>query len=209
MPGQGFGTGHLSLYQLTIEPGTRFATLVREGSLDPLDDDDAADLFALTRDLTERVGMPAYEISNHARPGEESRHNLAYWEYRDYCGIGPGAHGRRGGIATVRHRKPENWLAAVAATGDGIVEARQLCKREQASEAMLMGLRLARGVDTAPLAARLQLSEAELYDADKVAFYEKKGLVLRDGKRLTVTQEGMPLLDALLGEIVPDGLVAA
>jgi putative oxygen-independent coproporphyrinogen III oxidase len=205
----GFGTGHLSLYQLTIEPGTRFATLVREGSLDPLDDDDAADLFALTRDLTERVGMPAYEISNHARPGEESRHNLAYWEYRDYCGIGPGAHGRRGGIATVRHRKPENWLAAVAATGDGIVEARQLCKREQASEAMLMGLRLARGVDTAPLAARLQLSEAELYDADKVAFYEKKGLVLRDGKRLTVTQEGMPLLDALLGEIVPDGLVAA
>jgi putative oxygen-independent coproporphyrinogen III oxidase len=205
----GFGTGHLSLYQLTIEPGTRFATLVREGSLDPLDDDAAADLFALTRDLTERVGMPAYEISNHARPGEESRHNLAYWEYRNYCGIGPGAHGRRGGIATVRHRKPENWLAAIAATGDGIVEARQLGKREQASEAMLMGLRLARGVDTATLAARLQLSEAELYDADKVAFYEEQGLILRDGKRLTVTPAGMPLLDALLGEIVPDGLVAA
>ncbi|OJS43028.1 coproporphyrinogen III oxidase, partial [Escherichia coli] len=109
-----FGTEHLSLYQLTIEPGTRFATDVRRGDMVPLGDDEAADLFALTREMTAAAGLPAYEISNHARPGCESRHNLAYWRYQDYAGIGPGAHGRRGGIATVRHRKPENYLAAVA-----------------------------------------------------------------------------------------------
>ena len=92
----GFGTGHLSLYQLTIEPGTRFATMVREQAFTPLDDDAAGDLYALTRELTTAAGMPAYEVSNHARPGEESRHNLTYWRYQDYSGIGPGAHGRRG-----------------------------------------------------------------------------------------------------------------
>jgi oxygen-independent coproporphyrinogen-3 oxidase len=204
-----FGTGHLSLYQLTIEPGTRFATLVREGALSPLDDDAAADLFALTRQLTEAAGLPAYEVSNHARPGEESRHNLAYWEYRDYCGIGPGAHGRRSGFATVRHRKPENWLAAVSARGHEIAEERRLGASEQAAEAMLMGLRLARGVDTAALAARLGLAEAELYDAAKVAFYESQGLLRRIGARLIVTSDGMPVLEGLLREIVPAGLLAA
>ncbi len=111
----GFGTGHLSLYQLTIEPGTRFATLAAQGSLKPLDPDAAADLFDLTRAETAAAGIPAYEISNHARPGEQSRHNLTYWRYGDYLGIGPGAHGRRGGAATLRHRKPENWLAVVTA----------------------------------------------------------------------------------------------
>ena len=116
----GFGTGHLSLYQLTIEPGTKFATMVRQRQFEPLDDDAAADLFALTRELTEAAGLPAYEVSNHARPGEESRHNLTYWRYQDYAGIGPGAHGRRGGVATVRHKKPENWLAGLSANGHGI-----------------------------------------------------------------------------------------
>ena len=205
----GFGTGHLSLYQLTIEPGTRFATLVREGALTPLGEDAAADLFALTRDLTEAAGLPAYEVSNHARPGEESRHNLAYWEYRDYCGIGPGAHGRRGGFATVRHRKPENWLAAVDAAGDGLAEVRRLAAPDQAAEAMLMGLRLARGIDTAALAARLGLAETDLYDTAKVALYERHGLVCRDGSRLVVTPLGMPVLEGLLREIVPAGLLAA
>ncbi len=93
----GFGTSHLSLYQLTIEPGTRFETMVRKGEFDPLDEDACADMFALTRELTDAAGLPAYEISNHARPGEESRHNLTYWRYQDSVGIGPGAHGRRGG----------------------------------------------------------------------------------------------------------------
>jgi putative oxygen-independent coproporphyrinogen III oxidase len=204
-----FGTGHLSLYQLTIEPGTRFATLVREGELTPLGDDAAADLFTLTRELTEAAGLPAYEVSNHARPGEESRHNLAYWEYRDYCGIGPGAHGRRGGLATVRHRKPENWLAAIETAGDGIAEVRPLGAPEQAAEAMLMGLRLARGVDTSALSARLGLPEAELYDAARVALYEQHGLLLREGPRLVITPAGMPVLEGLLREIVPAGLLAA
>ena len=120
----GFGTSHLSLYQLTIEPGTRFATDVRQGAFAPLDDDPAADLFALTREITAAAGLPAYEISNHSRPGEESRHNLAYWRYRDYVGIGPGAHGRRGGVATVRHKKPENWLKSVGEHRHGIAEER-------------------------------------------------------------------------------------
>jgi oxygen-independent coproporphyrinogen-3 oxidase len=207
--GLGFGTGHLSLYQLTIEPGTRFETMVRKGDFVPLDDDTCADLFDLTREMTAAAGLPAYEISNHARPGDESRHNLAYWRYQDYCGIGPGAHGRRGGVATVRHRKPENWLAAVAAEGDGLAEVRELGRREQAAEAMLMGLRLNEGVDLAALATRLQVPTAELCDARKLAFYQRQGLAWSEGSRVGVTEAGMPLLDALLGELVPAALVAA
>ncbi len=203
-----FGTEHLSLYQLTIEPGTRFATMVRQRQFEPLDDDAAADLFALTAEMTAAAGLPAYEISNHARPGAESRHNLTYWRYQDYCGIGPGAHGRRGGLATVRHRKPENWLDAIERQGNGIAEARALGIREQASEAMLMGLRLGEGVDLGALAARFALTPADLCDAGKADFYAAQGLVWRDGARLGVTGAGMPLLDALLAELVPEGLVA-
>ena len=203
-----YGTEHLSLYQLTIEPGTRFATMVRQRQFEPLDDDAAADLFALTAEMTTAAGLPAYEISNHARPGAESRHNLTYWRYQDYCGIGPGAHGRRGGLATVRHRKPENWLDAIARQSNGIAEARALGTREQASEAMLMGLRLGEGVDLGALEARFALTPADLCDAGKADFYAAQGLVWRDGARLGVTGAGMPLLDALLAELVPEGLVA-
>ncbi len=205
----GFGTGHLSLYQLTIEPGTRFATMVREQAFTPLDDDAAGDLFALTRERTTAAGLPAYEVSNHARPGEESRHNLTYWRYQDYCGIGPGAHGRRGGVATVRHRKPENWLAAVAKSDHGVSETRALEPREQAAEAMLMGLRLAEGVDLAAMARRFGLPEDALCDPRKNAFYTAQGLVWRNSNHIGVTEAGMPLLDALLGELVPAELVSA
>lgn len=205
----GFGTGHLSLYQLTIEPGTRFATMVREGAFVPLDDDAAADLFELTRTLTMAHGLPAYEISNHARPGERSRHNLAYWRYDDYAGIGPGAHGRRGGMATVRHRKPENWLEAIAQHGHGLCEERVLGRAEQASEALLMGLRLTEGLDLGALAQRVGLSVANLIDADRFAFYQARGLLWQQGSRVGVTAAGMPLLDALLGEVVPAELVAS
>ena len=204
----GFGTGHLSLYQLTIEPGTRFATLVREKAFIPLADDPAGDLFGLTRELTAAAGLPAYEVSNHARPGEESRHNLTYWRYGDYCGVGPGAHGRRGGLATVRHKKPENWLSAIERQGDGIDEARALGRREQASEAMLMGLRLREGVDLAGLAARFGLAEQELCDPAKLAFYSGLGLAWHQGSQIGVTGQGMPVLDAMLGELVPAELVA-
>ena len=204
-----FGTGHLSLYQLTIEPGTRFATLVREGRFTPLDDDMAGDLFALPREMTSAAGLPAYEISNHARPGEESRHNLVYWRYQDYAGIGPGAHGRRGGFATVRHRKPENFLKAVSAQHHGIADIRELGMREQAAEALLMGLRLAEGIAPAALARRFGLAETDLIDPAKRAFYTAQGLLSTRADRLIVTDAGMPLLDGLLGELVPAGLVGA
>jgi oxygen-independent coproporphyrinogen-3 oxidase len=205
----GFGTEHLSLYQLTIESGTRFASDARKGALTPLGDDPAADLFALTRAMTTAAGLPPYEISNHARPGAESRHNLAYWRYGDYLGIGPGAHGRRLGHATVRHRKPETYLAAVAAHGHGIAEERLLEPRAQAAEALVMGLRLREGVDLAALARRFALPAGDLIDADKLRFYAGLGLVRREENRVAVSEAGMPLLDALLGELVSPSLVAA
>ncbi|MEO5707668.1 MAG: radical SAM family heme chaperone HemW [Alteraurantiacibacter sp.] len=208
-----FGTGHLSLYQLTIEPGTRFATMVRQGDFAPLDDDTAADLFHLTRAMTEAAGLPAYEVSNHARPGEESRHNLAYWRYHDYAGIGPGAHGRRGGPngekwATTRHKKPENWLDAITRNGSGLQQERALSRPEQASEALLMGLRLAEGLDIPALAARFGFAPSELVDSAKVELYMRQGL-LAQGRTLRVTPEGMAVLDGLLAEVVGDSLVNA
>ena len=204
-----FGTGHLSLYQLTIEEGTRFATLARSGELVLPPEDQAADLFTLTREITAAHGLPAYEVSNHARAGEESRHNLTYWRYHDYAGIGPGAHGRRGGVATVRHKKPENWLAAVARKGDGLAEERPLPPREQAVEAMMMGLRLAEGVDVADLARRLGFSPGELVDEARLARYADLGLAWRDGDRIGATPQGMLLLNALIAELVPQDLVEA
>ncbi len=204
----GFGTSHLSLYQLTIEPGTRFATDVRLGRFEPLDDDEAADLYTLTQEMTAAADRPAYEISNHARPGEESRHNLTYWRYRDYAGIGPGAHGRRNGFATTRHRKPENYLSAVSQKGHGIAEQRALSPREQASEALVMGLRLAEGVDLAALSARFGLGRSDLVVDTAIDRYAALGLLWRDNDRIGVTIKGFPLLDALLGEVVADSLVA-
>ncbi len=201
------GTGHLSLYQLTIEEGTRFATDVRQGAFEPLDDDSAASLFTLTRAITASQGIPAYEVSNHAKPGERSRHNLAYWQYRDYCGIGPGAHGRRGGLATARHKKPENWLGSIAHNGDGIAEARSLDPREMAAEAMMMGLRLTEGADLGSLSARFGLSPDDLCDAGKTRLFESHGLIWIAGSRIGVAEAGMGVLDGLLGELVPEALV--
>jgi oxygen-independent coproporphyrinogen-3 oxidase len=203
------GTGHLSLYQLTIEPGTRFASDVRRGIFSPMEDDAAAAFYTATQARTERAGLPAYETSNHARPGGGSRHNLAYWRYQDYAGIGPGAHGRRGGSATMRHRKPENYLAAVAARGHGIAEQRALASREQASEALLMGLRLVEGVDLAELESRFALTRDQLLQPNRAAHLETLGLIATAGSRITVRPEGRPLLDAILAEIVADDLVAA
>lgn len=205
----GFGTGHLSLYQLTIEPGTRFATLVREGKLSPLDDDEAADLFALTRELTSAAGLPAYETSNHARPGEESRHNLTYWRYQDYIGIGPGAHGRRLGAATVRHKKPENFLRAVSEHGQGIVEERQLTPSEQAIEAVLMGLRLAEGISPLALAARFGFAEDEMIDRRNRESFARMGYLNDTETCLKVTEQGAPVLEALLADLVTDTIIAA
>jgi putative oxygen-independent coproporphyrinogen III oxidase len=195
----GFGTGHLSLYQLTIEAGTRFATMVAHHDFEPLDVESAAKMFEFTQDRTAEAGLPAYEISNHARPGEESRHNLSYWRYRDYAGVGPGAHGRRLGQRTVRHRKPENFLAAVARNGHGLVEEEPLSAMEAAREALVMGLRLGEGIDTEALAGRLGVDS--LVDDAAVARLEKLGLVRRNGGRLATTGAGRLLLDSILAEI--------
>ncbi|MBM0168735.1 radical SAM family heme chaperone HemW [Altererythrobacter sp. C41] len=205
----GFGTDHLSLYQLTIEPNTRFATDVRLGRFAPLDDDPAAELFEVTRAVTSEVGLPAYEVSNHARPGQESRHNLTYWRYRDYCGIGPGAHGRRGSVGTLRHKKPENWLAAVDEQGHGIREETVLSPLTRASEALLMGLRLSEGVSLPDIAGRFGLDANRLIDHHRCEMLERLGFVRRTGGRLVVTDKGMPVLDAVLGELVHPELVAA
>ncbi|MEL6877974.1 MAG: radical SAM family heme chaperone HemW [Pseudomonadota bacterium] len=202
------GTSHLSLYQLTIEPGTRFATDVRRGVFTPLNDDKAAELFAITQELTGAAGLPAYEISNHARKGEQSRHNLTYWRYQDYCGIGPGAHGRRGGVATQRHRKPENFLNAAAAQGHGISEETVLTPSDQAAEALLMGLRLVEGIDLEALSARFKLSEQQLIASRALARNLDLGLLWQRDTSIGLTPAGLPLLDALLGEIVGDDLVS-
>lgn len=198
----GFGTGHMSLYQLTIEPGTRFETLVRRGELIPADADHCADLFELTRSLTSAAGLPAYEISNHARPGEQSRHNLTYWRYGDYAGIGPGAHGRRGMLATERHRKPENYLSAIDRNGHGLSVERPLDAETRATEALLMGLRLAEGVDLSRISAATGIAEVQLIGTNAAEKLAALGLVEGAGSHVTVTEQGMPLLDAILAELV-------
>ncbi len=198
----GFGTDHLSLYQLTIEPGTRFETMVRTGAFVPADDDHGGTLYSLTQAMTVAVGVPAYEISNHARAGQESRHNLAYWRYHDYIGIGPGAHGRRLNTATQRHKKPENFLGAVERNGHGIASEETLDPATRATEALLMGLRLAQGIDLDDIAARTGIGADALLDLEAINRIAKFGLITRTGQHITVTPQGMPLLDAILPEIV-------
>ncbi|KKC24332.1 radical SAM family heme chaperone HemW [Sphingomonas sp. SRS2] len=197
-----FGTEHLSLYQLTIEPGTQFAARYAKGELSTLDPDLAADLFEQTRADTAAAGLPAYEISNHARPGAESRHNLTYWRYGSYAGIGPGAHGRRGGMATVRRKKPENWLTRVDANGHGIEQEDLLSPASRAQEALLMGLRLREGIDMDRVAATSGLPIVQLIDEAAVDRLTRQRLLTRDGANLRITEAGMLLLDAILGDIV-------
>jgi oxygen-independent coproporphyrinogen-3 oxidase len=189
----GFGTGHLSLYQLTIEPGTRFAAMAARGELAPQDPDLGADLFELTRARTAAAGLPAYEISNHARPGEESRHNLTYWRYGDYLGVGPGAHGRRVGVATARAKKPENWLTRIARDGHGMELQELLPIADQARETLVMGLRLEEGIPRARVADAVDQAAIERLSA--------LGLIAQTPDRLRVTSDGMLLLDAILAEI--------
>jgi putative oxygen-independent coproporphyrinogen III oxidase len=198
----GFGTTHLSLYQLTIEPGTRFATLVSQGKLTPADPDHGATLFELTAAMTTAVGVPAYEVSNHARAGDESRHNLSYWRYDNYLGIGPGAHGRRSGLATLRHKKPENWMGGVTRNASGLQSETPLSPEEQAREALLMGLRLHEGVDLGRIAARSGVTQHQLVSRDQVVRLQSHGLIVTNGNHLRVTPAGMLLLDHILGEIV-------
>lgn len=190
---------HLSLYQLTIERGTRFWTDHARGKFVVPDEELAAALYETTQELLAEAGLPAYEISNHARPGGESRHNLIYWRYEDYVGVGPGAHGRfmQGGakFATRRSSGPEAWLEQVESSGHGTAESETVDAGTMQREALMMGLRLAEGVDLQALAARGIAIEL---DERKLAPLIDNGLLQRDGARLQATQAGRQVLNALL-----------
>jgi putative oxygen-independent coproporphyrinogen III oxidase len=193
------GTKHLSLYQLTIEPGTRFAAMHAAGKLAQLDSDAAASLYELTDAMTSAAGLPAYEISNHARTGHESRHNLSYWRYGEYAGIGPGSHGRRLGRRTVRHRKPENFLSSLTRHGHGIVEESPLSPFEASDEALVMGLRIAEGIDIQAIADRFGVPQ--IVDWNRVDRLVASGHLHRHGTRIALSASGKLLLDHILGEI--------
>jgi putative oxygen-independent coproporphyrinogen III oxidase len=199
--------GHLSLYQLTIEPGTAFAGLARRGALAELDEDIAAVLYEITQDRLAAAGLPAYEISNHARPGSECRHNLAYWRYQDYLGVGPGAHGRltRGGVkyATRQQRSPEAWLAAVEAAGTGLEEATPLDRETEIEEMLMMGLRLCEGIacDRIERAAR---QAVETMFARRLPTLIEGGFVTMGSGRLAATPAGRLRLTAVLAELLAE-----
>jgi putative oxygen-independent coproporphyrinogen III oxidase len=193
---------HLSLYQLTIEPDTPFFGLHKAGKLNVPDEDLARDLYDLTQTVCDAAGLPAYEISNHARPGAECRHNLVYWRGHDYAGIGPGAHGRLTldgrRIATETEKRPEAWLMRVDAQGTGITLEEKLTAGEAADEYLLMGLRLAEGIDVARYSA---LSGRPL-DAKRISILREEGAVETTAEgRLRVTQSGFPLLDAVVADL--------
>jgi oxygen-independent coproporphyrinogen-3 oxidase len=192
---------HLSLYQLTIEQETPFAALHAAGKLVIPDDDNARALFDVTQDMTAARGIPAYEISNHARPGAECRHNLVYWRYHEYAGVGPGAHGRlmidRTRHATSTEKRPEAWLMRVEANGHGVVEDETLTRAEQADEYLLMGLRLAEGIDPARYAA----FAGHPLDPARIAALGAEGFVETVDGRLRVTRAGFPILDAVVADL--------
>ena len=197
---------HLSLYQLTVEPGTAYEALHRRGELVLPDEELAAALYEATAEEAGRFGLLGYEISNYAVPGRESRHNLAYWRYGDYAGIGPGAHGRVsvGGrlLATRRHRAPEPWAERVEAHGHGTMQEEPVTPEERAREALLMGLRLAEGIDEARFASRTGVALDDAVDAGVLAQAVAEGYVARANGRLVALPEGRLRLDALLGALV-------
>jgi oxygen-independent coproporphyrinogen-3 oxidase len=193
---------HLSLYQLTIEPDTPFFGLQKAGKLIVPDEDLARDLYDLTQAICSNAGLPAYEISNHARPGAECRHNLVYWRGHDYAGVGPGAHGRltidERRVATATEKRPEAWLMRVEETGTGFTVDEKLTSGEAADEYLLMGLRLTEGIDIARYSA---LSGRSL-DPKRISILRGEGAVetTADG-RLRVTKSGFPLLDAVVADL--------
>ena len=195
-------TEHLSLYQLTIEPDTPFDTLRATGKLVVPDEDTARALYDVTQETCDRAGLPAYEVSNHARPGTECRHNLVYWRAHEYAGIGPGAHGRLDidGVrhATATEKRPESWLMRVESLGHGLVTDDVLTRDERADEFLLMGLRLAEGIDP----ARYQAIAGRPLDPARIAELTAHGLVERSGDgSLRVTQAGFPVLDAVVADL--------
>jgi putative oxygen-independent coproporphyrinogen III oxidase len=197
-----FGTDHLSLYQLTIEPQTPFALLHRNGELVIPDDDVAAGLYETTQELTQNAGLPAYEISNHARPGSESRHNLIYWRYGDYAGVGPGAHGRLAlkgkRMATATERLPERWREKVEKNSRAFAEVVAVPGADAAREHLLMNLRLAEGLDLAAYEKRWGARP----DAQKIAALEAEGFLTLRNDILTATPQGRLLLNAVIARLL-------
>ncbi|MGJ4940999.1 radical SAM family heme chaperone HemW [Bradyrhizobium sp. HKCCYLS1011] len=193
---------HLSLYQLTIEEGTPFFGLHAAGKLRTPDEGLARALYDVTQEICSRHGLPAYEISNHARPGAECRHNLVYWRGQEYAGIGPGAHGRLdiNGVryATATDKRPEAWLMRVEANGHGVMTDDTLNREERADEFLLMGLRLAEGIDPKRYAA----ISGRALDPRRIALLREEGAIMVDADgRLRVTQEGFPVLDAVVADL--------
>src|SRR5581483_750563 len=192
---------HLSLYQLTIEAGTPFAARHEAGSLQIPDGELAEELYLITQDMCEAAGLPAYEISNHARPGSESRHNLLYWRGHDYAGVGAGAHSRitTGGVkrALSTIKSPERWLAQVEASGHGITSDEALSPEDAAEEYLLMGLRLAEGIDLSRLAA----IGGSALSQDRLAALESDGLIAVNGSRLRASRGGRLVLNRLILEL--------
>jgi len=199
--------GHLSLYQLTIEPGTAFHQKQQRGQLHTPDEDTQAELWDATQELTEAAGLPAYEVSNHAAPGEESRHNLTYWRYGEYAGIGPGAHGRvllEGvRLATAGIRAPEAWLAAVETRGSGSEAPDALDPSIQAGEMLMMGLRTAEGVSRRAFREVTGCSLEDVIEPKRLRALEGDGYVALDAMSLRVTPAGRRVLNAVLRQLLP------
>ena len=198
----GYVGDHVSLYQLTIEPDTMFERLRDAGKLKLPDEELSLALFQTTREVTYARGLPAYEVSNHARPGGESRHNLIYWRYGEYAGIGPGAHGRlvtaKGRLAQETERHPEMWLTLVESEGNGVIESTPLSREEQGDEFLLMGLRLSEGVD--PRA--FEKVSGRPIDPDRLESLIEDGFLERDERgRIRVTAMGAPLLDTVVADV--------
>jgi putative oxygen-independent coproporphyrinogen III oxidase len=193
---------HLSLYQLTIEPDTPFHTLHKTGKIAVPDEDTARALYDTTQEVCDAAGLPAYEISNHARSGAECRHNLVYWRAHEYAGFGPGAHGRLDidgeRHATVTERRPEAWLMRVESLGHGVVGEDTLLRSQMADEFLLMGLRLAEGIDP----ARYERLAGRALDPRRIKILQQEGAIelTRSGK-LRVTQSGFPVLDAVVADL--------
>jgi putative oxygen-independent coproporphyrinogen III oxidase len=196
-----FGTEHLSLYQLTIEEGTPFSARVRGGTLIPLPDEPAVELYEETQELMERAGVPAYEISNHARLGHECRHNLLYWRYGNYLGVGPGAHGRisRKGapVSTTTERGPERWLARVAAQGNGFDSFVTITPLDASREHLLMNLRLRNGIHRGGYRERWGRD----VNADCIRMLENAGFLEDDGIHLRATAKGRLVLNTIIATL--------
>jgi oxygen-independent coproporphyrinogen-3 oxidase len=199
-----FGTEHLSLYQLTVEPGTAYATLARQGKLAVPDDDTGAELYETTQEICDQAGLSAYEVSNHARLGAECRHNLIYWRYGDYAGVGPGAHGRLtldgGRLASETERLPERWLKEVEERGNSL-KMSDISAEDARREHLLMAMRLSEGIDLAYYRKRWRRAP----DLSRIAALSRAGLVSFSRGRLAATARGRLVLNALIADLASAG----